>query len=87
MHGGEIVVPPGARERGRARQVLVGNTALYGATGGRLLSPAAQANDSPCATAAPTAVVEGVGDHACEYMTGGMVVVLGASRTAISPPA
>jgi glutamate synthase domain-containing protein 3 len=77
MHGGEIVVAPAARERGRANQVLVGNAALYGATGGRLFVAGSAGERFAVRNSGATAVVEGVGDHACEYMTGGLVVVLG----------
>jgi glutamate synthase (NADPH/NADH) large chain len=79
MHGGEIAVAPAARERGRSRQVLVGNAALYGATGGRLFVAGVAGERFAVRNSGATAVVEGVGDHACEYMTGGVVVLLGAS--------
>ncbi len=77
MHGGDIVVAPAARERGRARQVIVGNAALYGATGGRAFIAGAAGERFAIRNSGAIAVVEGVGDHACEYMTGGAVVVLG----------
>jgi glutamate synthase domain-containing protein 3 len=77
MHGGEIVVAPAARERGRANQVLVGNAALYGATGGRLFVAGSAGERFAIRNSGATAVVEGVGDHACEYMAGGIVVILG----------
>ena len=78
MHGGEIVIAPAARERGRANQVLAGNAALYGATGGRLFLAGLAGERFAIRNSGATAVVEGVGDHACEYMTGGLVVVLGS---------
>jgi len=77
MHGGEIVVAPSARERGRRGQVLVGNAALYGATGGRVFIAGAAGERFAVRNSGAVAVVEGVGDHGCEYMTGGIVVVLG----------
>jgi glutamate synthase domain-containing protein 2/glutamate synthase domain-containing protein 1/glutamate synthase domain-containing protein 3 len=77
MHGGEIVVCPPARERGRARQVLVGNSALYGATGGRVFIAGAAGERFAVRNSGASAVVEGVGNHGCEYMTGGTVVILG----------
>ena len=77
MHGGEIVVTSAARERGRRSQVLVGNAALYGATGGRVFIAGAAGERFGIRNSGATAVVEGVGDHACEYMTGGVVLVLG----------
>jgi glutamate synthase domain-containing protein 2/glutamate synthase domain-containing protein 1/glutamate synthase domain-containing protein 3 len=79
MHGGEIVLAPAARERGRANQVLAGNAALYGATGGRLFLAGVAGERFAIRNSGATAVVEGVGDHACEYMTGGTVVVLGSA--------
>jgi glutamate synthase domain-containing protein 2/glutamate synthase domain-containing protein 3 len=77
MHGGELVICPSARERGRARQVLVGNAALYGATGGRLFIAGGAGERFAVRNSGATAVVEGAGDHACEYMTSGTVVILG----------
>jgi glutamate synthase domain-containing protein 3 len=77
MHGGEIVVAPKARERGRTGQTLVGNAALYGATGGRLFVGGAAGERFAVRNSGATAVVEGVGNHGCEYMTGGTVLVLG----------
>jgi len=79
MHGGEIAVAPTARERGRSRQVLVGNAALYGATGGHLFVAGLSGERFAVRNSGATSVVEGVGDHACEYMTGGTVVLLGAA--------
>ncbi len=77
MHGGEIVVAPAARERGRAGQVLAGNAALYGATGGRLFVAGHVGERFAVRNSGAVAVIEGAGDHACEYMTGGIVLVLG----------
>jgi len=77
MHGGDIIVSPAARERGRARQVLVGNAALYGATGGRVFVAGHVGERFAVRNSGATAVVEGAGDHCCEYMTGGTVLVLG----------
>ncbi len=77
MHGGDIIVAPEARERGRPGQVLVGNAALYGATGGRVFIAGTAGERFAVRNCGAVAVVEGVGDHACEYMTGGTVVVLG----------
>ena len=77
MHGGDIVVAPAARERGRPNQVLVGNAALYGATGGRVFIAGRAGERFAVRNSGATAVVEGAGDHACEYMTGGVVVMLG----------
>ena len=78
MRGGEVVICPPARERGRARQVLAGNAALYGATGGRLFIAGSVGDRFAVRNSGATAVVEGAGNHACEYMAGGTVVILGA---------
>jgi len=78
MHGGEIIVRANPRVPARADQlVLVGNTVMYGATGGTLYA-AGRGGERFCVrNSGGRAVVEGVGDHGCEYMTGGMVAVLG----------
>jgi len=78
MHGGRIVVAPSARERGRTDQVIAGNAALYGATGGRVFIGGRAGERFAVRNSGATAVVEGVGDHACEYMTAGTVVILGS---------
>jgi glutamate synthase domain-containing protein 2/glutamate synthase domain-containing protein 3/glutamate synthase domain-containing protein 1 len=75
MHGGEIVIRPASTSG--AGGVIVGNTVLYGATGGRAFIAGAAGERFAVRNSGATAVVEGVGDHACEYMTGGRVVVLG----------
>jgi glutamate synthase domain-containing protein 3 len=79
MHGGEIVIkaPPTAADR--VGEVLVGNTALYGATGGQVYIAGAAGERFAVRNSGAVAVVEGAGDHACEYMTGGLVVVLGST--------
>ena len=59
---------------------LLGNTALYGATGGELFCAGSAGERFAVRNSGATAVVEGVGDHACEYMTRGTVVVLGDAR-------
>ncbi|MFP5266469.1 MAG: glutamate synthase-related protein [Acidobacteriota bacterium] len=58
--------------------VLLGNVALYGATSGRLFAAGRAGERFGVRNSGVTAVVEGVGDHACEYMTGGMVAILGS---------
>ncbi len=75
MSGGRIVVLPPCGDAGDP--VLLGNAALYGATGGELFSSGRAGERFAVRNSGATAVVEGVGDHACEYMTGGRVVVLG----------
>ncbi len=75
MAGGRIVVRPPANDAGEP--VLAGNTCLYGATGGALYVAGAAGERFGVRNSGAVAVVEGVGDHACEYMTGGTIVVLG----------
>jgi glutamate synthase (ferredoxin) len=79
MSGGEIAVfpPVGAAFDGDASQTIAGNTILYGATGGQLFLAGGAGERFAVRNSGATAVVEGVGDHGCEYMTGGRVVVLG----------
>ena len=74
--GGEIVIRP-FRGAGHATGVLIGNTALYGATAGRLYAAGGAGDRFAVRNSGATAVIEGAGDHCCEYMTGGVVVVLG----------
>jgi glutamate synthase domain-containing protein 2/glutamate synthase domain-containing protein 3 len=78
MSGGEIVLMPADMARFKPhKNTIVGNTVLYGATGGRVFA-AGRAGERFCVrNSGATAVVEGVGDHGCEYMTGGTVLVLG----------
>ncbi|MEK6408445.1 MAG: glutamate synthase large subunit [Acidobacteriota bacterium] len=78
MSGGEIVIrPPDDCYFDWSRNVIIGNTVMYGATGGRLFA-AGRAGERFCVrNSGGVAVVEGVGDHGCEYMTAGAVVVLG----------
>ncbi|HEX5643296.1 MAG TPA: glutamate synthase subunit alpha, partial [Thermoleophilia bacterium] len=57
--------------------VIAGNTCLYGATGGRFFAAGRAGERFAVRNSAATAVVEGAGDHCCEYMTGGVVAVLG----------
>jgi glutamate synthase (NADPH/NADH) large chain len=76
--GGELVL----RGRGRAAQesekhTLLGNVALYGATGGSLFAAGRAGERFAVRNSGALAIVEGVGDHGCEYMTGGLAVVLG----------
>jgi glutamate synthase (ferredoxin) len=79
LNGGRItVVPPvGVQEPGN--QVILGNTCLYGATGGELLALGRAGERFAVRNSGARAVVEGAGDHCCEYMTGGVVVVLGST--------
>ncbi|MFQ5576573.1 MAG: glutamate synthase-related protein, partial [Anaerolineae bacterium] len=79
MAGGEIILtpPPQASFKSRHNTIL-GNTALYGATGGRLFAAGQAGERFAVRNSGAVAVVEGAGTHACEYMTGGTVVILGA---------
>ncbi|HOA50779.1 MAG TPA: glutamate synthase-related protein, partial [Thermogutta sp.] len=78
LSGGRIVVrtPPGS-PFDPAENVIVGNTVLYGATSGEVFINGLAGERFAVRNSGATAVVEGVGDHGCEYMTGGVVVVLG----------
>jgi glutamate synthase (ferredoxin) len=78
MAGGAIVVRPDERARYAWHEnTIIGNTVLYGATGGELYAAGRAGERFAVRNSGATAVVEGVGDHGCEYMTGGTVVVLG----------
>jgi glutamate synthase (NADPH/NADH) large chain len=78
LSGGRIIVYPPQSSRFVAEDnVLVGNTALYGATGGEVYLRGLAGERFAVRNSGAQAVVEGVGDHGCEYMTGGVVVVLG----------
>jgi glutamate synthase (ferredoxin) len=78
MHGGEIVIHAPANAGFRASDsTLAGNTVLYGATGGSLFLSGRAGERFAVRNSGAVAVVEGVGDHGCEYMTSGAVVVLG----------
>ena len=78
LSGGRLVVrPPLASPFVAEEQIIAGNVILYGATGGEVFIRG-QVGERFCVrNSGATAVVEGVGDHGCEYMTGGLVVVLG----------
>jgi len=83
MNGGRIVVRPPADAGYTAKDtVIVGNTCLYGATGGELYAAGLAGERFAVRNSGATAVIEGTGDHCCEYMTGGVVTVLG--RTGVN---
>jgi glutamate synthase (ferredoxin) len=75
LGGGRIVITPPADDAGDP--VLMGNTVLYGATGGELFCRGRAGERFAVRNSGAVAVVEGTGDHACEYMTRGTVVILG----------
>ena len=78
MTGGKIVItaPKGSPFRSQD-SAIIGNTCLYGATGGKLLAAGTAGERFAVRNSGAHAVVEGTGDHCCEYMTGGFVCVLG----------
>ena len=78
LSGGRIAVRPSIDFRGDATQnIIIGNTALYGATSGEAFFRGVAGERFAVRLSGATAVVEGTGDHGCEYMTGGTAVVLG----------
>ncbi len=83
MAAGKIVLKPHARSSFVAREtIIMGNTCLYGATGGELYAAGTTGERFAVRNSGALAVVEGAGDHCCEYMTGGVVCVLG--RTGVN---
>ncbi|MCB6183287.1 glutamate synthase large subunit [Leeia sp. TBRC 13508] len=78
MNGGRIVIapPPGSTFKSH-ESVIVGNTCLYGATGGKLYAAGIAGERFAVRNSGAFAIVEGAGEHCCEYMTGGCVIVLG----------
>ena len=78
LSGGRLIIyPPKASRFVAEEQVLIGNVALYGATAGECFFRGLAAERFCVRNSGAHTVIEGVGDHGCEYMTGGMVVVLG----------
>jgi glutamate synthase (ferredoxin) len=78
MHGGEIILKPPTESTFAADEnVILGNTCLYGATGGSLYANGRAGERFAVRNSKAQAVIEGAGDHCCEYMTGGTIVVLG----------
>jgi glutamate synthase (NADPH) large chain len=83
MAAGKIVLKPHSRSTFVAREtVIMGNTCLYGATGGELYAAGTAGERFAVRNSGALAIVEGAGDHCCEYMTGGVVCVLG--RTGVN---
>jgi len=80
LSGGRVVVHPDRTATFEAEQnIIAGNVIAYGATGGEIFLRGVVGERFCVRNSGATAVVEGVGDHGCEYMTGGRVVVLGAT--------
>jgi glutamate synthase domain-containing protein 3 len=78
LSGGRVIVRPSIEFRGDSTEnIIVGNTVLYGATSGEAFFRGVAGERFAVRLSGATAVVEGTGDHGCEYMTGGTVVVLG----------
>ncbi|MDB5900495.1 MAG: gltB, partial [Ramlibacter sp.] len=78
LSGGRVIVRPSIDFRGEAsKNIIIGNTALYGATSGEAFFSGVAGERFAVRLSGATAVVEGTGDHGCEYMTGGTAVVLG----------
>ena len=79
LSGGRLIVrQPESAPRDAAANIIVGNTCLYGAIEGEAYFDGVAGERFAVRNSGAVAVVEGTGDHGCEYMTGGMVVVLGA---------
>jgi glutamate synthase (NADPH/NADH) large chain len=80
LSGGRIIVRPNTEFRGWAvNNIIIGNTVLYGAISGEAFFNGVAGERFAVRNSGATAIVEGTGDHGCEYMTGGTVVVLGAT--------
>ncbi|MFZ5942201.1 MAG: glutamate synthase large subunit [Bacteroidota bacterium] len=80
LSGGRIiVVPPPGSAFESDKNIIIGNTVLYGATSGEIYISGITGERFAVRNSGATAVVEGAGDHCCEYMTGGRVVVLGTT--------
>jgi glutamate synthase domain-containing protein 2/glutamate synthase domain-containing protein 3 len=79
LSGGRLIVyPPRGSGFAAEENIIVGNVALYGATSGEVFFNGVAGERFAVRNSGSTAVVEGVGDHGCEYMTNGLVVVLGS---------
>ena len=72
-----IIKPPSMATYDPSQNTIIGNTCLYGATGGMLFATGKAGERFGVRNSKATAVIEGAGDHCCEYMTGGVIVVLG----------
>ena len=78
LSGGKLIVyPPAGVNFKKDENIIIGNVALYGATSGKAFINGVAGERFCVRNSGATAVVEGVGDHGCEYMTGGRVVILG----------
>ena len=78
MAGGNIIIKtPMSLKKLASKMIIIGNTCLYGATGGKLFAEGIAGERFAVRNSGCTAIIEGSGDHTCEYMTGGSVIVLG----------
>jgi len=78
MNGGMLTIIPPRIDNNSSGQVILGNTCLYGATGGKLYALGKSGERFAVRNSGAVAVTEGAGDHCCEYMTGGKIVILGS---------
>ncbi len=79
INGGRLIIVPPSNNQEIRNQVILGNTCLYGATGGELFALGRAGERFAVRNSGVTAVIEGTGDHCCEYMTGGVIVILGST--------
>ncbi len=80
MAGGKVVIKPHLGTAFKCNEAtIIGNTCLYGATGGKLFAAGKAGERFGVRNSGTIAVIEGAGDNACEYMTGGIVAILGAT--------
>ena len=79
MNGGLLSVIPSKVDINSSNQVILGNTCLYGATGGKLYALGKSGERFAVRNSGAIAVTEGAGDHCCEYMTGGKIIILGST--------
>ena len=77
LAGRLVIAPPEGSQFATQETSIIGNTCLYGATGGTLYAAGRAGERTAVRNSGATAIVEGAGDHCCEYMTGGLVIVLG----------
>jgi len=78
LSGGRLIItPPEGSSYHAEKNIIIGNVALYGSTGGEAYINGMAGERFAVRNSAATTVVEGIGDHGCEYMTGGLVVILG----------
>ena len=78
MASGEIIIYPPKNVNYKSNEtVIIGNTCMYGATGGKLYAAGIAGERFAVRNSGATAIVEGIGDHGCEYMTNGAVIILG----------